>query len=365
MEQAPSGIIIAEAPSGKIIYSNEEADRIAGYAIPQVQSYQEYDKFGGLRANGTLCQSEEYPLARALLQGEVVKQEIARYKRADGSLTYHANNAAPIYDNVGKMIAAIVTFHDVTNLYELERKKDEFISMASHELRAPLTAIKGHLQLSERRLKTLLEKPEQYLTVEGLPLVEKVAEYVSRGILQVNLQNRLVSDLLDVTRVQTGKLNLIIESHNLIDIVTSVVADRQTATPTRDISLELPDQCAIPVMVDRMRIGQTLSNYLTNALKYSPETAPVVVGVTLEKESAHVWVRDQGPGLDPEVHRKIWDRFYQVPGVRDNKGSDDGGLGLGLNISQSLIEQHGGVVGVESELGKGSTFWFRLPTAYT
>jgi signal transduction histidine kinase len=102
---------------------------------------------------------------------------------------------------------------------------------------------------------------------------------------------------------------------------------------------------------------------LTNAIKYSGESEPIIVGISLEERFARIWVEDKGSGLSQEAKLRIWDRFYQVPGVREHKGSEGVGLGLGLSITQALIQQHGGMVGVESELWKGSTFWFKLPLA--
>lgn len=362
MDQAPSGIVIAEVPSGKLILFNEEASRILGQPLMTSDSYHEYEHYRLMHADGTFYEAEEYPLTRAILHGETVKQEVMRYKRGDGSIIYLAVNAAPICDK-DRTIAAVTTFQDVSQREELERKKDEFVSMASHELRSPLTGMKGHLQLAERRLQKLLGKTELLAFEDVLGHIKKVMECVSRAIQQANLQDRLINDLLDVTRIQTGKLKLLIERHNLVSIVISVVEDQRTVTPTRIIELELPAQTEIFVMVDRVRIEQAVSNYLTNAIKYSAESEPIIVGISLEEGFVRVWVKDNGLGLSQEARQRIWDRFYQVPGVREHKGSQEVGLGLGLSITQSLIQQHGGTVGVESELGKGSTFWFTLPLA--
>jgi signal transduction histidine kinase len=118
----------------------------------------------------------------------------------------------------------------------------------------------------------------------------------------------------------------------------------------------------VPVVADAQRIGQVVTNYLTNALKYSPADRPIEVGLEVDAQQARVWVRDEGPGLPPEDQKHIWDRFYQAEGVAVQSGSGVG-LGLGLHISRTIIGQHYGQVGVQSAPGHGSTFWFTLPLA--
>ena len=115
-------------------------------------------------------------------------------------------------------------------------------------------------------------------------------------------------------------------------------------------------------MVDADRLGQVVTNYLTNALKYSPTYCPVTVGLDVDARQARVWVRDEGPGLPPEEQEAIWERFHRVKGIEVQSGSGIG-LGLGLYICRTIIERHQGQVGVESEPGQGSTFWFTVPLA--
>ncbi len=363
MEQAPSGILIVEAPSGKLIFYNDEAFRLLGHALLEGEDYRRYIHYGAIHADGSFYSLEEYPLTRALVAGEIVKQEFMRYRRKDGTLAYLAVNAAPIHDAQGRTIAAICAFNDVSEQYELEKRKDEFISMASHELRTPLTGIMGNLQMAERRLKRLLGQEEEASEEEQKGLTEDIALRIARALSQVKVQSRMIDDLLDATRIQARKLRLSLEPCNLLHIVREVISDSRVLLPQRTITLSLPDQAEIPVVVDAMRIGQVMHNFLTNALKYSPETEPVAVGVCLEGDHVRVWVRDAGPGLSQEVQQRIWDRFYQKPGGKGGKGVDGGDLGLGLYISQVLIREHGGSVGVQSALGDGSTFWFTLPLA--
>lgn len=363
MEQAPSGILIVEASSGKLIFYNEEAFRLLGHAVLEGEDYRKYIHYGATHADGSFYKLEEYPLTRALVSGEVVKQEFMCYRRKDGTLVYLAVNAAPIYDVQGQTIAIICAFNDISEQYELEKRKDEFISMASHELRTPLTGMMGNLQMAERRLKRLPGYAEEAGEEEQRGLIEDIALRIERALSQVKVQSRMIDDLLDATRIQAKKLRLSLEPCNLLHIVQEVISDLRIALPQRTIALSLPDRTEITVVVDAVRIGQVMHNFLTNALKYSPGTEPVAVGVCLEDTRVRVWVRDAGPGLSQEVQQRIWDRFYQKPGGKGEKGVGGGDLGLGLYISQVLIREHGGSVGVQSALGDGSTFWFTLPLA--
>src|SRR5262249_36488938 len=138
----------------------------------------------------------------------------------------------------------------------------------------------------------------------------------------------------------------------------SVVEEQRQAAPERQILLHLPGR-SVPVQADAERIGQVVTNYLTNALKYSPEDRPVTVGLDVQDQHAHLWVRDQGPGIPPGEQERIWERFHRVPGIEVQSGSGIG-LGIGLHISKTIIEQLGGQVRVQSTRGAGTTFWFTL-----
>ena len=149
---------------------------------------------------------------------------------------------------------------------------------------------------------------------------------------------------------------------DLATMVREMVEDQRSTIPTRTIHLELAVEETAPVIADAERIGQVLSNYLTNALKYSPIDRPVDVQLKKEDKMVLVLVRDEGPGLTPSEQERIWERFYQVEGIKRQRGSSVG-LGLGLHICRAIIEEHQGEVGVESTKGMGSTFWFTLPLA--
>ncbi len=248
-------------------------------------------------------------------------------------------------------------------LREAQAQMDTFLAIASHELKTPLTYIKLNLQLTRRRLEKLIRKdsgmPEELCKKASLLLQE-----FAHTDHQVAQLERLVNDVLDVSRVRAGRLDLHPESTDLGTIVREAVGEQRQAAPTRTLLLQLPAAQPVPVYADAGRIGQVVTNYLTNALKYSPAEQPVVVGLDVSGHEARVWVRDQGPGLPLEEQARVWERFHQIKGIEIQ--SDAGvGLGLGLYICRTIIERHQGRVGVESAPGQGSIFWFTLPLALT
>jgi signal transduction histidine kinase len=204
-------------------------------------------------------------------------------------------------------------------------------------------------------------------------LLGPLLEMLTRTIQQFARLNRLVDDLLDVSRAQADQLALRMERADLRVIVKEVADIQMQAEPGRAFAVMLPAD-AIPVIADADRVGQVVTNYLTNALKYAPGEKPIEVGLlVLERPEsgpatgqshgwAQVWVRDYGPGIPAAEQELLWERFYRVQGIAAQHGSQIG-LGLGLHISRTIIERHGGRVGLESEQGKGARFWFNLPLA--
>jgi len=266
---------------------------------------------------------------------------------------------------------------------EAKREMDEFLSIASHELKTPLTSIRGFIQLAEQRLKGLasdehealqsLQEQEAttaaYTAVPGQPdRYERVRAVLERAEHQTGQMTRLINELLEASRVHASRMELRLARRDLAAVVRDVIEEQRLAWPGRGIALEAPDE-RVSVLVDAGRIGQVLTNFLTNALKYAPADSPVLVRLAVadgagdgDPRRAHVSVRDFGPGLEPEARARIWERFYRAPEVRAQRGGE-GGLGLGLYITRGIVERHGGAVGVESAPGAGATFFFTLPLA--
>ena len=237
--------------------------------------------------------------------------------------------------------------------------KDEFIGIAGHELRTPLTTIRGSIQLARRQLSRLLAQ-EASRSAETMKLLSSLQTHLERAERQVDMQNRLVNDLLDLSRVQMERLELHLKQVDLVALVREVVQDQRMLTPERQILLEQDASAEVLVLADADRLRQVVTNYLSNALKYSSVEQPVFVRISQLAGQGRVEIEDRGPGLSQEQQQRIWERFYRVPGIEVKSGSGVG-LGLGLHISRMIVERHGGQVGVQSTTGLGSTFWLTLP----
>ena len=225
----------------------------------------------------------------------------------------------------------------------LNAKKDEFIGLASHELKTPVTSISGYLQIIER----------------GLPADDRNKSFINKALTQVNKLTALVSDLLDVSKIQTGKLPLSYTEFDLIPVLIDVSEMMQQNNVTHEIGLYY-NQKSIVIKADQQRIEQVLINLITNAVKYSPGADRIIINVELVNTKVRVSIQDFGIGIAKDQHDRIFSRFYRV----ENLASHMSGLGIGLYISYEIIERHHGKMWVDSELGKGSTFTFELPIAH-
>jgi signal transduction histidine kinase len=243
---------------------------------------------------------------------------------------------------------------------EMDRLINEFLNLASHELNTPLTSIKGNIQLAQRRLATLKRQfAEQPKGVSDQ--LEQVQHTLASAAQSARLEERIIKDLLDDARIQSHTLQLHRTRWDLSVLLREAVATQQQLVPERTIVLEsLPPEHEVPVMGDAERITQVITNYLANALIYSPADQPVTVRLTVEGAVARVSVHDEGPGIPGEEQGHIWGRFYFAKGIAIQHELDLS-LGLGLYLSRAFIEDHQGSVGVESEPGHGATFWFTLP----
>ena len=244
--------------------------------------------------------------------------------------------------------------------HELGLLINDFLNLASHELKTPLTVIKGNLQVAQRRLATL--KRQLAEQPRGMhEQLEQLEQPLAAATQSTRLEQRLIQDLLDDARIQSHTLQLHPTRWDLNALLREAVATQQRTAPERTIVLEsLPPERVVPVMADAERITQVISSYLTNALSSSPADQPVTVQLTVEGAVARVSVHDQGPGIPGEEQERIWERSYHAKGIAVQHELDLS-VGLGFYVSRAFIERHQGSVGVQSEPGQGTTFWFTLP----
>jgi PAS domain S-box-containing protein len=228
-------------------------------------------------------------------------------------------------------------------LEDLSRLKDEFLSIASHELRTPVTSIKGYTQLA----KTLIA--ENDLRTSG--------EYLDVALDQIDRMSRLILELLDVSRIETGRLEIRREPIEWTSFVKGVVNRHHTAVADRRFHVEVPDDRR-QVAGDRDRLEQVLGNLLENAVKYSPDGSEITVKVRDEQERLVTAISDRGIGIPTDELGQVFERFHRG---RQVSSTNYGGLGLGLYISKQIVERHGGSIWVESREGQGTTFFFSLP----
>jgi len=243
---------------------------------------------------------------------------------------------------------------------EMDRLVNEFLNIASHELKTSLTVIKGNIQLAQRRLATLRRQIiEQHGQVSEK--LEQAQQPLEAAVQSARLQERMIKDLIDDARIQSNTLELHMQRWDLIALLREAVAYQQRSAPERTIVLDIvPTEKVVPIVADADRITQVINGYLANALSYSPADQPVTVRLTVEDAVARVSVHDEGPGIPLEEQGRIWDRFYYAKRFADQHELDVS-LGLGLYFCQALIERHHGSVGVQSDPGHGATFWFTLP----
>lgn len=251
-------------------------------------------------------------------------------------------NARRTYRQVNNTEAILLAFEDITDRKQLEKQKDDFIDIVSHELKTPLTGIKAFSQLLERYLEQNKDKRGTF--------------YLSKMTNQIDRLTQLMASFVNVYKIQNGKLALHKKNFLIEELISSTVSDFQYTTKS-DIVLHDAKTKAF-VHADREKIAQVLINLISNAIKYSPNADKVVVTTTQDPQKVTISVQDFGLGIPKEEQRKIFERFFRVKGKREKNIS---GLGLGLYISYEIVKQHKGKIWVESIEGKGSTFYFTLP----
>jgi two-component system phosphate regulon sensor histidine kinase PhoR len=254
-------------------------------------------------------------------------------------------NAAVISNSAGEPEGMIMVFHDLTRLKQLERTREEFVANVSHELRTPLSLIKGYVE-------TLLDGARNNPEVS-----ERFLRIIERNTNRLDL---LIQDLLTISALESGRIKLNLQAVDLHTVADKVLSDLHSRAENKNVTLvnELP---VFPTHADANRLDQVLANLVDNAIKYGRTGGKVSIGgKKLDDGRLEIFVQDDGPGIPAEALDRVFERFYRVDKARSR---DQGGTGLGLSIVKHIVQAHGGEVRVESELGKGATFFFTLPVS--
>ena len=272
-----------------------------------------------------------------------------RLRKADGEIAWCLTEGYPYYDLNGDFAGYAGSVTDITEIKQMERRKDDFIQMASHELKTPITSIKGYVQL----LMSVVKEIDNRHFHGAYPILGTSLLTIDK---QVTKLTRLVSELLDLTRMESGKLEMYKTHFSPGDMVSELVEEFRQTNPRHHIILYTESNAL--VYGDRDRLGQVIVNLFTNAIKYSPGAENIEVYVKSDENECVISVRDYGIGIDKKDQEKIFDRFYRVEGKSEQTYP---GFGIGLFIASEIIQRHNGSINVESEKGKGSLFKVSIP----
>ena len=266
---------------------------------------------------------------------------VHRLRDGHGEYRWHFSQALPFRNDDNDIVAWFGISTDIDEQKRALEKKDEFISIASHELKTPVTSIKGYVQLLRYNFQQ-----------EGN---SHAADLLTKADVQINKLTSLISDLLDVSKIENGQLLYHEEKFDFNELVKEIIEETERVTK-HPIKCELSATCTISG--DRNKIGQVITNFIDNAGKYSPTDAVIKIKTVNRNNRISLYVQDYGLGIPKDQQAKIFERFFRVNGEKENTYA---GLGLGLYISAEIIKRHKGSIGVESEQGKGSIFNFELP----
>jgi PAS domain S-box-containing protein len=338
--------VMLVSPAEQVVVLNRAAQRLVGLeeGLPTREHSELVTLLSIQHPDGRPVSREESPTRRAL-RGETVQELPCKLRRPNGEWIHLSVTATPVrQERTGRVELAVVVLRDMTELRRLEQLRDEFLSTAAHELKTPIATIKGYVQLLERWA------PGGHEPREG-----KAFQVLIR---QCDRLNELVQELLEVSRLQLRRLTLNPRRVELGTLVADVVERLQATTRAHTLVLEREGDVAVEV--DRERIDQVLVNLLDNAIKFSPEGGAIRVRVGERDGMAVVSIQDPGMGIPKERQGQVFQRFYRA---HEGLASDRGGMGIGLHLSEQLIQSHGGRLWFESEEGKGSTFSFSLALA--
>lgn len=360
LRQMPAGVVIAEAPSGRLILGNEQADQIWRHPFMAADDTAGYRQYRGFHPDGTPYLPEEWPLARSISTGEVVRGEEIDFIRGDGAPGTLVASAAPIRDAEGKIIMGVVTFYDITDRKKAEaalkqktieaeeasRLKSRFVSQVSHDLRTPLNAIMGYNHLLSAEIYG--------------PLAEDQKQTLAR--MQNNAEHllKLINNVLDLSKIESGKESIDLVPIDLVQLIEEILAEMTPLSNQKSLSIYCRARKG-PIVVesDATKVKQILTNLVSNAIKFTDQGSITVEARDQnEKGGVEIRIEDTGIGIKKNELARIFESFYQGEKAIDRSSE---GSGLGLAIVKDLVHLLQGNIAVQSEYGQGSTFTLFLP----
>jgi two-component system phosphate regulon sensor histidine kinase PhoR len=331
LDSMVEGLVVVD-PRGRIALANRAAEALFG--------------FSRMMVGGTLLETLRHHEVAALAarvgaEGAVIEQEV---RIESPTVRVLQISAVGLRDTAGAAAGAVLVFHDVTRLRELEAVRQDFVANVSHELRTPLSLIKSTVE-------TLLDgaKDDPAVATRFLEIIDKHA----------NRLTLLIDDLLLLARLDAGRVEMKFEAWALREGAQDSLDDFGIMARARGVTLENAVPAGLVARADPERLRQVLSNLIDNAIKYGrPEGRVTIGGRPLDENRVELTVRDDGPGIPPEAKERVFERFYRVDKAR---AREQGGTGLGLAIVKNVMQAHGGEVRVESAPGAGTTFFLTLP----
>ncbi len=343
LEGIADGVLVMD-PNGRVVLFNAAAERILGIKRDEALG-RLFDEMVGLYGS----MAREWALHIEQWRQSPETHHPGQYlaQRIEIGERFISVHLSPVISATQEFLGLVSVFRDITTEVQADRAKSDFVSMVSHELRTPMTAVKAYVDL------LLMETPG--------PLNDQQRKFLK--VVKGNSERLidLVSDLLDISRIEAGKVKLERQPVDMADIIEQVVMTIAPNVEEKNQQIRVIAPTNLPkAFGDPARLTQILTNLVGNAHKYTPEGGSIALYAYVRHGMLHVAVADTGIGISPENQRKVFERFYRVddPGVRETTGT-----GLGLSIAALLVQMHGGQIWLESEVGEGSTFYFTVPLA--
>lgn len=337
--------VVATDKEGKITYMNASAQKLFQWKFHDAQMKHIFSLF---HIEGNTVKKTFKQEVQSTIEGgnEMIVNKPMKIKNRRGTLIDIQDTIAPLRDIKGNTIGAVIICKDVSEHREMEEQKEVLLGAISHELKNYITSIHGYSQLILKKAKESKQ--------EGLvSFAEKLGN-------KVETMKHMVISMLDLSKLSMGKLDMTLEHFDIEDLIQSTINDLEISTKHM---IKMKGALDVYVEADRIRIGQVLTNLISNAIKYSPEDKEIHVGVTRKDMDVIISVTDFGQGIPEEKVEKIFDPFYRA--VTSTEKKNITGSGLGLYISKEIVKQNGGSIWVETKDGEGATFFFSLPAVIT